>query len=170
MIRDAKYSDILAITRFLLERHSKTHYAASGRADMDVDEVKRLLGQGIGRHGHKNLGACWVQVVEYDDNIDGLMYATLHRLHAVYDKLFATELFWLTNDHAKVGDAQMLLQNMLRWAQKSPHVIEVQSGQTSVIGGLPEEHRKILKKLGMQDYGTIHRLELSEQEARLWVA
>lgn len=163
MIRDMKFADIPAVVRLLLEAHERSVYV--GKADMDVGELKRLLGQGIGRHGHLSTGGCWVQVAD-NDGIDGLIYGTLHRVCAIYNKLYAIDLFWLTNDHAQISDDMALLQGFLKWAKSSPHVIEVQSGQTLVIGDR-EKQRRLLGQHGLEDYGTIHRLEFGERE---WAA
>jgi len=161
MIRDMKFTDIPAVVRLLLAAHDRSVYA--GKAEMDLSELKRLLGQGIGRHGHRSTGGCFVQVADNGGSIDGLIYSTLHRVCSVYNKLYAIDLFWLTNDHAEVSDDLVLLQNMLKWAKSSPHVIEVQSGQTLVIGNR-EKQQRLLGQHKFQDYGTIHRLEFGERE------
>jgi hypothetical protein len=163
MIRDMKFADILAVTRFLEACHTLTHFAKDGTANLDIPEIKRLLGAGLGRHGHKGIGACFVQVADNDGNIDGLMYATLARVYSIYDKLYATDLFWIVNDHAKPGDALALMKNMLEWAKSCPHVIEVHCGVTAIINDRPEVTSRLLRRLGMQQYGLIHRLELGER-------
>lgn len=160
-----KFADIPAVTRLLLEAHARSVYAG-GVAEMDEGEVKRLLGQGIGRHGHTTGGGCFVQVSDGRTGIDGLIYATLYRVCSVYNKLFATDLFWLTNADAEVQADLVLLQNMLKWAKSSPHVIEVLTGQTAVIGDR-EKQRRLLGQHKFQDYGTMHRLEFGERE---WAA
>ena len=82
MIRDAKYVDIHAMTFFLQECHARSHYAKGGIVNVDVNETKPLFGAGLGRHGHKGIGACWLQVADNDGSIDGLMYTTLARVYA----------------------------------------------------------------------------------------
>jgi len=166
VIRDLKFVDIHAVTSFLLSCHPRTIYAKDGSANIDVAETKRLIGAGIGRHGHKGPGACWLQVAENEGRIDGLMYATLHRVCSIYDKLYATDLFWITNEFARPTDMRDLMRNMLAWARTCPQVIEVQTGVTAVVNG-DNVRRQMLKRLGMREYGTIHRLELGE---RTWVA
>lgn len=160
MIRDAKFIDIHGMTRFLQECHARSHYAKDGIVNVDVGETKRLLGAGLGRHGHKGIGACWLQVAENDGNIDGLMYATLHRVYAIGDKLMASDLFWAVNDHAQPTDAVMLLKNMLAWARTCPLVVEVHMAASYVISDRPEATSRLLKTLGMKEYGAIHRLDL----------
>lgn len=167
MIRDLKFVDIHAVTSFLLSCHPRTIYAKNGSANIDVAETKRLIGAGIARHGHKGPGGCWVQVAENEGRIDGLMYATLHRVCSIYDKLYATDLFWITNEFARSDDAPDLMKNMLAWAKSSPLVIEVQTGITDVINRDYVRTGDMLKRLGMREYGTIYRLELGE---RTWVA
>jgi hypothetical protein len=163
MIRDMKYADIAAVTRFLEACHARTHYAKTGTAGVDIPETKRLLGAGLGRHGHKGIGACWVQVATDDDGfITGLMYATLARVYSISDRLYATDLFWIVNDHAKAGDGLALMQNMLEWARAAPLVIEVHVGATAIINDRPDVTSRMLKKLGMTNYGNIHRLEFGE--------
>ena len=101
VIRDAKYVDIHAMTFFLQEGYARSHYAKSGIVNVDVNETKRLLGAGLGRHGHKGIGACWLQVADNDGSIDGLMYATLARVYGIGDRLMATDLFWVTSERAR---------------------------------------------------------------------
>jgi hypothetical protein len=161
VIRDAKFVDIHGMTRFLEECYARSHYAKDGIVKVDVGETKRLLGAGLGRHGHKGIGACWLQVAENDGQIDGLMYATLHRVYSIGDKLMATDLFWATNDHAKPTDAMLLLRNMIQWANSSPHVVEVHIAASYVITDRPDATSRLLKSLGMKEYGAIHRLDLS---------
>lgn len=164
MIRDMKFADIHAVTRFLEACHTRTHFARDGTANLDIPEIKRLLGAGLGRHGHKGIGACWVQVADNDGNIDGLMYATLARVYSIYDRLYATDLFWIVNDHALPTDALALMRNMLDWAKSCPHVIEVHCGATAIINDKPEITSRLLRRLGMQQYGLIHRLEIGERQ------
>jgi hypothetical protein len=164
VIRDVKYVDIHAITRFLEACHERTHFARDGTANLDVSEIKRLIGAGIGRHGHKGIGACWLQVADNGGEIDGLIYATLARVYAIYDKLYATDLFWITSVTARPTDAQMLMKNMLKWAKSCAAVIEVRVGVTSIINEDFAATGKMLKRLGMKEYGAIHRLELGERQ------
>jgi hypothetical protein len=164
MIRDAKFADTHAIVRFLLDCHARSHYAGSA-VGVDVEEAKRLVISGIGRHGHQKGGACWVQVVDNDGSIDGLMYATLARIYAIGDKLMATDLFWIVNDHAKPGEAAILMRNMVEWAKKNPLVVEVHIAASAVITDNPAATSRILRKqFGMKEYGIIHRLELGEKK------
>jgi len=163
VIRDLKFVDIHAVTSFLLDCHTRTIYAQNGSANIDVAETKRLIGAGIGRHGHKGPGGCWLQVAENEGRIDGLMYATLHRVYSIYDKLYATDLFWITNAYARPTDALHLMKNMLAWAKSSPLVIEVQTGVTAIVNGDYVRTGHMLKRLGMQEYGAIHRLDLGER-------
>lgn len=164
MIRDVKFADIQAITRFLEACHQRTHFARDGTANLDIPEIKRLIGAGIGRHGHKGIGACWLQVAENYGAIDGLMYATLARVYSVYDKLYATDLFWITLPSAHPNDAHDLMKGMLDWAKSCPSVIEVRVGVTSIINVDFKTTGHMLKRLGMTEYGAIHRLELGEQQ------
>jgi hypothetical protein len=159
MIRNAKFADIHGITRFLLWCHSQSHYAGTS-VGVDLDETKRLVGSGIGRHGHKNGGGCWVQVVDNDGNIDGLMFATLVRVYSIGDKLMASDLFWVCNEHAAPGDALILMRNMIAWARSSPYCVEVHIATSAVIQQDPKVVSRLLKTMGMKEYGYIHRLEL----------
>lgn len=162
MIRNAKYADIHAMTRFLQACHARSHYAGSV-VQVDVDETKRLLGAGLGRHGHKGIGACWLQVADNDGSIDGLMYATLARVYSIGDKLMATDLFWATNDHAQPTDALVLMRNMIAWAKSCPLVVEVHIAASAVITDRPSVGR-LLKTMGMSDYGAIYRLDFGERK------
>jgi len=47
----------------------------------------------------------------------------------------------------------------LEWAWASPHVIEVVCGTTAVIDGEPDKAGKILRRLGMNLWGSLYRQE-----------
>jgi hypothetical protein len=167
MIRNAKFVDVPAVTRFLLWCHSQSHYAKSGTVGVDVEETKRLLVAGIGRHGHKHGGACWLQVVDNDGSIDGLMFATLVRVYSIGDKLMATDLFWAVNEHAAPGEAIILMRNMIAWAKSCPLVVEVHCAASAVIVEDPAVTGRLLRSLGMKEYGRIHRLEFGEEQCQV---
>jgi hypothetical protein len=167
VIRNAQFVDIHAMTFFLQECHARSHYAKGGLVNVDVAETKRLLGAGLGRHGHKGIGSCWLQVADNDGSIDGLMYATLARVYAIGDKLMATDLFWATSDRARPTDALTLMKNMINWAKSCPLVVEVRCGVTTVISDKPEATGRLLKTMGMQDYGAMYRLDLSGEKSCL---
>jgi hypothetical protein len=103
-------------------------------------------------------------VVDNDGRVDGLMYATLARVYGIGDKLFATDMFWATSERASPADALLLMKNMIGWAKTCPLVIEVRCGVTAVINDRPEVTGRLLKRMGMQDYGSIHRLDLSGEK------
>lgn len=160
MIRTARFADTHAIVRFLQACHARSHYAKDGIVSVDVDEAKRLVATGISRHGHTKIGGCWVQIAEQDGNIDGLMFATLARVYSIGDKLMATDLFWVVNEHAAPGDGLALMRNMIDWATNNPNVFEIHIAASAVIDGNTELTGRLLKRMGMQEYGRIHRLEL----------
>lgn len=158
MIRDANFTDIPAIAGLLADRYRLTHYAKDGTADIDIAEAKRLLVASLHRHGHKNGGGTWVQVSETNGMITGLILGTLQRVYAIGNKLMATDLFWVVNGNADPMDAIRLMQSMIAWAKSSPHCIEVHCGTTAIINDNPEDAGKILDRLGLKKYGTIHRM------------
>lgn len=156
MIRDARAQDIPGIVAFLLDRHALTHYAKDGNAQIDVVHTKKLLMTSVHRHGHKTENATWVQVAEQNGIICGLMLATLARAYSIYDKLMATDLFFITSELANPRDALDLMRNMVNWAKRSPHCIEVRCGVTSIIGD-PARSGRMLEMMSMEPYGGIYR-------------
>lgn len=163
VIRNAKYADIHAMTQFLQSCYARSHYAKDGVVKVDVDETKRLLGAGLGRHGHKGIGSCWLQVVDNNGAIDGLMYGTLVRVYSIGDRLMATDLFWAVNEHAAALDAVALMKNMIDWARSCPLCVEVHVAASAVIQTDTTATNRLLRSMGMKDYGAIHRLELGDQ-------
>lgn len=161
MIRNAAFADIPAIVGLLQDGYRRTHYARSGKADIDVAEAKRLLVQSIQRHGGKNGGACWVQVAETGGIITGLILATLVRVYSIGNRLMATDLFWLASPAVDPVDPAKLMKGMVGWAKASPHVVEVTCATTAIISVEPEKAGRILEHLGMQNYGTLYRMEFS---------
>lgn len=161
MIRPAKATDIPAIVAFLIECHARSHYGC-GPVNIDVVHTKKLLLMAIHRHDHKTENACWAEVVEHAGQICGLMVATMARVYAIGDKLMATDVIFATNGFAQPSDAARLLLDMVQWAKRSPYCFEIRCGVTSVIGD-PERAGKLLQRLGMKPYGTIHRLELERK-------
>jgi hypothetical protein len=161
MIRNATFSDIPAIVSFLQLTYLRTHYAMSGLAEIDVPETKRLLMNGIQRHGGKHGGACWVQVSDNGAAIDGLMLGTLARVYSIFNRLMVTDLFWVTSEEADARAAIGLMRGMLDWAKTCPLVIEAHCGTTAIINGDPGKAGKILEHLGMKTYGNIYRMEFA---------
>ena len=158
MIRDAKFADIPGIIGLLEYGYAHSHYAKAKLARIDQKEAKRLLVQSIQRHGGKNGGACFVQVAESFGVINGLILGTLARVYAIGDKLTATDLFWLAAPTVNPSEPLRLMKNMVEWAWKSPHVIEVKCGATAIIQD-PEGAGSLLERLGMTKFGNIYRME-----------
>ena len=163
MIRDANFSDVPAIVRLLQEAHLRSHYAKDGTAAIDEAETKRLLVTAIQRHGHKTGGGCWVQVSDFGAGINGLILGTLVRVYAIYDKLMASDIFWLTNEHADPRAALGLVKGFVAWAKSSPHVIEIKCGTTSIISDDPAKAGRILEHMGMKPYGNIYRMGFEKE-------
>lgn len=161
MIRDARAVDIPAIINFLEDRHALTHYAKDRTASIDVVHTKKLLLMGIQRHGHKSENATWCQVVDNNGIICGLMLATLTRAYAIYNRLMATDLMFITNSMAGPKDAMQLLRNFVMWAERSPACIEVRCGATAIISD-PERVGKLLRRAGMKSYGSIWKMDISK--------
>lgn len=159
MIRAAKAVDIPAIIAFLQDRYRDTHYAKAGSAEIDVMHAKKLLVMAIHRHDHKTENACWVQVVEHNGRICGLMLATLARVYVIGDKLMATDVLFTVNPFAEPTDALQLLKGMIQWAKRSPQCIEIKCGATALIGD-PERTANLFAHFGFAPYGSLHRLEL----------
>ncbi|GAA4108911.1 hypothetical protein ACFFTN_01495 [Aminobacter aganoensis] len=160
MIRPATFSDIPAIVRLLQQSYMKTHYARTGIAEIDEPEAKRLLLASIQRHGQKHGGACWVCVVDSGASIDGLILGTLTRVYSIGNRLMATDLFWLVNEHADPRDAIGLMKGMVGWAEANPAVVEVHCGTTAIIADDPAVTSRLLAQIGFKQYGLISRLEL----------
>jgi len=163
LVRDANFADIPAICRLLEEAHTRSHYAKDGSANIDVAEAKRLLVASIQRHGNIHGGGCYVQVADSGAGICGLVLGTLVRVYAIYDKLMASDIFWLVNDHAHPRDAMVLMKGMIAWAKSSPHVIEIKCGTTAIINDDPAKAGRILEHLGMKPYGHIFRMPVHSE-------
>ena len=159
MIRDANFADIPAITDMIADRYRLTHYAKDGTVDIDVDEIKRLLRDGIHRHGGKNGGSTFVQIADKGGLVTGLIFGTLVRVYSIGNKLSATDLFWLATPLVEPHEPERLMRNMIEWAWKSPLVAEVKCGATAVITNDPMRVGKVLERVGMENYGQIFRME-----------
>lgn len=158
MIRDAVFADIPGIVMLLRDAYLKTHYARDGIAGLDEKETKRLLVQSIQRHGGVNGGACFVQVSETNGQIKGLILGTMVRVYSILDRLTATDLFWLASPDVHPADPAQLMRNMIDWARLSPACVEIKCATTAIMQD-PEPAGKILKRLGLEPYGDIYRLE-----------
>jgi len=159
MVRDAKFGDIPGIVDLLALQFRKTHYFKDKTAAIDEAETKRLLVTAIQRHGHLTGGGCFIQVAETDGIIAGIIIGTLVRVYTIGDRLMATDLFWTASETVHPKDPERLMRNMIDWAWKSPHVIEVRVGVTSIIESYPERVGIMLERIGMQPYGLMYRQE-----------
>ena len=161
-VRDAKFQDVPAMVDLLQMQFRKSHYFRDGTVNVDEAETKRLLVTGIQRHGGRFGGNTFIQVAETDGMVTGLILGTLARVYSIGDKLMATDLFWTANGNVDPRDPIKLMQNMVRWAWESPHVIEVRVGATAVIEEKAERVAVALERIGMQAYGLIYRMERKE--------
>lgn len=162
MIRDAKFADIPGMVLLIEEMYARSHYAREKQVSIDLKEAKRLLVQGVQRHGHKNLGGTFVQVAEKDGSVTGLIFGTLVRVYAIGNKLSASDLFWVSSERGEPSDAGKLMKNFVSWARSSPQVAEIKCGTTSAVLDDPREAGRLLERLGMKHYGEIWRLPCQE--------
>lgn len=160
MIRDAKFTDIPAIVGVMQDAMARSHYAGGAIGDIDVPYTKKLLVTAIQRHGHKNGGACWVQVAETAGIITGFIVGTLDRVYAVGTRLMATDLFWLTSPNVEPMDSIALMRGMVAWAESCPQVVEIKCGATTTVNDDAMKAGKILERLGLERYGVIFRKEI----------
>lgn len=159
-IRDAKFADIPAIVMLLQEAYPSSHYAKTGSAEIDVAEAKRLLVTSIQRHGHLHGGGCYVAVAEKNGAVEAFILGTLVRVYSIFNKLSATDLFWLASPRADPRDAIGLMKQMIKWAKTCPHLVEIKCGTTAILED-PEKAGRILEHLGLEPYGNIYRMEVS---------
>lgn len=161
MIRPATFTDIPAIVRLLDQAYLGTHYSKTGLAQIDVAETKRLLLSSIQRHGQKHGGACWVCVSDSGASIDGLILGTLARVYVIGNKLMASDVFWLTNEHADPRDAVALMRGMVEWAKPNDEVVEIRCGTTAIMND-PDKAGRLLQQIGFKPYGNIYRMEVAQ--------
>lgn len=157
MIRTANFADIHGILGLLEYAYGLSVYAGE-KVQIDQKEAKRLLLQSISRHGGTNGGATFVQVAEGNGQINGLIVGVLNRVYAIGNRLSATDLFWIAGPTVEPHEPMKLMRNMIDWAWKSPHVVEVKCGVTAVIQD-PDGAGKILERIGMKQFGNLYRME-----------
>lgn len=122
MIRDAKFSDIPAMAKLLMEMHSRSKYAE--RTGVNSKAVDQMLMGLIAGQKQNGPGASFVQVCEDEENVVGFMAAALNRIYNIGDKLCAADLF-LVNNSKNIRDTLALIDNYIVWAKSNPKVIEV---------------------------------------------
>lgn len=159
-VRQARFADIPAIVLILHEAYPASHYARTGSAKIDDAEAKRLLVNSIQRNGSTNGGGCFVAVAEKEGAVEGFILGTLTRVYSIFDKLSATDLFWLGSPRCDPRDAIQLMKGMIEWAKSSPHLVEIKCGTTAIMDD-PERAGRILERLGMEPYGKIFRMEVA---------
>ncbi|KQT54624.1 hypothetical protein ASG43_03290 [Aureimonas sp. Leaf454] len=160
MIRPATFGDIPGIVAVLQDGHRRSHYALTG-CMIDERETKRLLVQAIQRHGSKNLGGTWAVVAETNGRVTGVLVGTLSRLYGIYDRLMASDLFWLAAEDVDPADPIRLMKSMIEWAEAAPDCIEMKCGTSAVIRADPKEAGRALERLGLKHYGEIYRMEFN---------
>ena len=159
MVRDAKFADIPAILDLLAMQFRLTHYHRDGTVNIDERAAKQLLTTAIQRHGKHAIGGTFVQVALTGNLICGVLVGALSRVYAIGDKLMASDLFWTSSEMVDPRDPPLLMRNFITWAFESPDVAEVRVGVTRVISEDPARISKILKRMGMVEYGLICRLQ-----------
>lgn len=160
-VRIANFSDIPGIVGLMEEGFRRSHYAADPRCAVDTKEAKRLLVTAIQRHGHKTGGGCYVAVSETNGILTGYIVGTLARAYSIGNVLMATDLFWYASPTVDPSDPSRLMAGMIEWAKANPDVVEVRCGATHVIDK-DDRAGAILKRLGLEPYGGIYRLEVTQ--------
>lgn len=158
MIRTPKYTDAAEMVALLGDAHTRSVYA--GRLDFDEGEANRIICSAIQRHGFKSASGTWAQVACKDDRILGMIVGALQPVYLVHKQLCATDLFFVTAKGCPVRDAVALMDSFVQWGKAHPKVVEIQCGATGVMGS-ETAAAKILSRLGLEPFGSIHRMEVT---------
>jgi hypothetical protein len=159
MIRNASFPDIPRIVAIMREAYERSEYCRRGLCGFDEKEAKRLLVNAIQRHGRGRNSASFVQVAEEKGRVEGFIVGVLSRVYHVGDRLQASDLFWLATPLVSPRDPIQLMKNMIAWAKGVEGVIEIRCGTTAILQD-PQKAGRILQRLGMTPYGSIHRMEV----------
>jgi hypothetical protein len=159
MIRDAMFSDIPRIVAIMREAYARSEYARRGLCGFDEKEAKRILVNAIQRHGRGRNSASFVQVAVENERVEGFIVGFLSRVYSVGDRLMASDLFWFATPLVSPRDPIRLMRNMIAWAKGVEGVIEIRCGTTAILQD-PDKAGRILQRLGMARYGSIHRMEV----------
>ncbi len=159
MIREAKFADIPSIVALLEMQFRLTHYYRDGTVNIDELATKRLLLTAIQRHGKALEGGTFIQVAENAGLVCGVIVGTLTRVYSIGDRLMASDLFWTANSLVDPRDPEKLMRNFVEWAWACPVVAEVKIGVTKIIEDEPDRIGRMLKRMGMTDYGQMYRME-----------
>lgn len=154
MIRPAKMTDIPRLVDILKDAHSRSVYA--GKVGVDERQARGLLAEAVMASFNS---AAFAKVSERAGQIEGFLIGITAPLYLIGDRLMATDLFWIATAQVEPRDPRQLMADFIAWAKANPLVFEVRCGTTPVIQA-PEKAARILKRLGMNEYGQFHRLEV----------
>lgn len=154
MIRPAKMTDILRMVDILKDAHSRSIYA--GKCGVNERQAKGLLGEAVMASFS---GAAFADVSERAGQVEGFLIGITAPVYLIGDRLMATDLFWIATTQVEPKDPRQLMARFIEWAKAIPDVCEIRCGTTPVIQA-PEKAARMLKRLGMTEFGQFHRLEV----------
>lgn len=155
MIRQARLQDIPELMRLLRNAHAGSHYAT--QCGIDDVAAKGLLMQVIAGAWE---GQTFAEVAEAAGTVEGFILGHTAPVYLIGDRQMATDLFWLASKRVDPRDPRRLMANMIAWARSRPDVIEIRCGATPVLQE-PDKAGRMLKRLGLEPYGSFYRMEIS---------
>lgn len=125
MIRDARFSDIPALTKLLRWAHRTSKYAT--RTQLHDKSIEELLLGLIAGQKQNGPGATYLKVICHDETgeVVGFMAGMLNRVYNIATKLAASDLFLINTNGAYRADMLGLIDGYVEWAKSNPKVIEI---------------------------------------------
>src|SRR3954465_304167 len=114
-------ANLQRLYELVMEVHGRSVFKERG-IDPSPTLTRRLLLDGVKRHGGEHVGATLLNVVEFRGTVEGFMLSLLQPVYSIGIDLEAQDvLLYTTNSAPKIG-AALLIDAYLDWALPNPRV------------------------------------------------
>jgi hypothetical protein len=153
-VRASTFSDVPALVEMVEAIYPKSVF--KGVSEVDSDYLRKLLVNGVQRHGGQHQGATCLFVAEHCGAVVGFMFGALDRTYGIGTTLTAQDILFVMSDAAPPRAAGRLIDAMTAWAMACPKVLDVVLTHTAIFGG-DDRVGMMFKRKGFDDWGAAYR-------------
>lgn len=154
MIRAATTADLQRLYELVMDVHARSVFKARG-IDPSPTLTRRLLLDGVKRHGGEHVGATLLNVVEFRGQLEGFMLSLLQPVYSIGIDLEAQDVLLYTTTKAPKIAPALLVDAYLEWAEPNRRVRDIYLSWTDVAGVDGKKLGKLYSRKGFQRCGEI---------------
>jgi hypothetical protein len=154
MIRAATNGDLTRLYELVMAVHARSIFKERG-IEPSPELTRRLLFDGVRRHGGQHVGSTLLNVVEFRGTLEGFMLSLLQPIYSLGIELEAQDVLLFTTDKAPKIAPSLLVDAYLQWAGPNPRVRDIYLSWTDVAGVDGGKLSALYKRKGFQRCGEI---------------